>query len=75
MIVFLTIVSLRFFIHRGFTDYVNKVETERLSDLLNELETEFFDGLQRTEKAFDHMLGAANSAVGGGGSASAGVSV
>ncbi len=44
-------------------------------DKLNELETEFFDGLQRTEKAFDHMLGAANSAVGGGGSASAGVSV
>lgn len=44
-------------------------------DKLDELETEFFDGLQRTEKAFDHMLGAASSAVGGGGSASAGVSV
>ena len=44
-------------------------------DKLDELETEFFDGLQRTENAFDHMLGAAGSAVGGGGSASAGVSV
>lgn len=44
-------------------------------DKLDELETEFFDGLQRTENAFDHMLGAASSAVGGGGSASAGVSV
>jgi hypothetical protein len=45
-------------------------------DKLDELETEFFDGLQRAETAFDHMLGAANSAVGGGGSsASAGVSV
>lgn len=44
-------------------------------DKLDELETEFFDGLKRTETSFDHMLGAASSAMGGGGSASAGVSV
>ncbi len=43
-------------------------------DKLDELEAEFFDGLQRTEGAFDQMLGAAGSALGGGGGASAGVS-
>lgn len=42
-------------------------------DKLDELETEFFTGLRRTETSFDHMLGAAGNAVGG--SASAGVSI
>lgn len=46
-----------------------------LVDRLQEIEADFFAGIERTEGAFDRMLGAAQGALAGGGSASASVGV
>jgi hypothetical protein len=46
-----------------------------LVDKLDELEASFEVSLQRTEDAFDQMLGSARTALSGGGSVSGGISI
>ncbi len=43
LIVFLTIISLRYSIHRGFADYVDKVEKENIATYLRELKQAYVE--------------------------------